>query len=186
MDGFVAKPVAVDDIAAEMAMLCIHDLRPFALVEDPAFTKFVGVINPSVVLPSADTVAHDVVLIDEVLQEKVRREVLLRDLGHTSMEGAAVPPGSPFTLYSTTTDAWTNRADYPFAALTLHYLTDDFAMKSHVLAVRHFPAPHTAAAYEELLGGLLEENSLVEGNLLTCAMRQTAAPRKLVPVRVTR
>jgi hypothetical protein len=126
------------------------------------------------------------VLIDEVLQEKLRREVLPRDLGHTSREGVAVPPGSPFTLYSTATNAWTNRAGYPFAALTLHYLMDDFAIKSHVLAVRHFPAPHTAAAYEELLSGLLEENGLLEGNLRTCARRQTAAPRQLVLVRVTR
>jgi hypothetical protein len=127
------------------------------------FRDSVRFLHPGVVLLSTDTVARTAALIDEVLQTKPRHEILPRELGHTALADVVVPATTPVALYSTTVDAWTSSAGDSYAALMLHYITEDSVMRSHVIALRYFPPPHNAKNYDGLLDALLEENGLRGG-----------------------
>ena len=156
------------DISVEIALFLLRDARPFLAVEGEGFVDFMKVVSPRLKLPSADTVARNAVLIDEALQKRLTHDILPRQLGHTSLDDVNVPRNAPFRLYTTTTDAWTSRAGMPFLGVTLHYITNDWNMVTHALALRHFPAPHTATRYEELFGAIREENGLLDGGMLGC------------------
>ena len=57
------------------------------------------------------------------------------------------------TFYSATTDMWTSRAKHSYVALTIHYITKLFELKSHLLEVREFDESHTG----EIIAQELEE-----------------------------
>jgi len=164
MAGFLAPVV---DFPMELALMCLADSRPFRLVEGAGFLKFIESFAPKVRLCSADTVAREAVLIDEALQRIVTRELLPRSLGHSALEDVAIPPDTPFALFSATSDTWTSASGEPFLGLTIHFINSDWKLIDLSLALRHFPPPHTAEQYEELFGAILEENNLLEDHLLT-------------------
>ena len=165
MAAFLAQPPF--DIALEIALLCLSDMRPFYMVEGKGFTKFLSVVAPRLKLCSANTVARAAVLIDEALQNVLTKSVLPMALGHTDLEEVDVPVTVPFTLYSATTDGWTSNGT-PFLGVTLHFISPDWKMQTHSLSLRYFEPPHTGKRYEELFGALLEENGLHEGCLGAC------------------
>ena len=45
--------------------------------------------------------------------------------------------------YCTTTDIWTSRMLTAFICFTIHYLTEDFTMKSWNIVVQKIPQKHT-------------------------------------------
>jgi hypothetical protein len=159
----------VDDLAAELALWVLTDSQPFSVVSSEGFVKLWDVVRPGEKLPSADTVTRRAVLLDEALQRKFTRNFLPSLLGYSDEEGAVVPAGAPFTLFSTTTDAWQSNAGLPYMGVTLHAVTPDFVMQTHTLAVRHFRSPHTAARYNDQFGGILEESGLPEAHMLACS-----------------
>ena len=46
-------------------------------------------------------------------------------------------------FYCITTDMWSSRAKQSYIAVTIHYLTDSFDMRSHLLETNEFPEAHT-------------------------------------------
>ncbi|XP_061918596.1 E3 SUMO-protein ligase ZBED1-like [Entelurus aequoreus] len=55
--------------------------------------------------------------------------------------------------YATTTDMWSSRTSEPYLSLTLHYINDDFELKSRCLQTAYFPMDHTG---ENIALGLRE------------------------------
>lgn len=53
--------------------------------------------------------------------------------------------------YATTLDMWSSRTSEPYLSLTVHFINDDFEMKSRCLQTSYFPDDHTG---ENLSQGL--------------------------------
>jgi hypothetical protein len=107
---FKPKLAAIDDLAAELALFCLTDGRPFSMVEDVGFKKLWDVMRPGEILPSVSTVLRRAALLDEAWQRDFIRTLLPMHLGYSDSEEAVVPADTPYTLYSTTTDAWQSNA----------------------------------------------------------------------------
>ncbi|XP_073714924.1 E3 SUMO-protein ligase ZBED1-like [Misgurnus anguillicaudatus] len=45
--------------------------------------------------------------------------------------------------YATTTDLWSSRTTEPYLSLTVHFINDDFELKTRCLQTAYFPADHT-------------------------------------------
>ena len=48
--------------------------------------------------------------------------------------------------YSASSDLWTSRNKDAYISFTIHYLIEDFRMKSWLLEVKHIPGKHTEIA----------------------------------------
>jgi hAT family C-terminal dimerisation region/Hermes transposase DNA-binding domain len=126
----------------DLTFWLLEDMLPFSIVEDSGFKKLVQSFAK---VPSADTIAREAALVDEALQRFLRREIA-SNVGHSTIGEIGIPNDSPFTLLSFSADARTSVSGKPFLGLTVHYITDDFKMKSHVLALRHISPPNTFEA----------------------------------------
>ncbi|OWY97247.1 Zinc finger BED domain-containing hypothetical protein [Phytophthora megakarya] len=62
--------------------------------------------------------------------------------------------------FSLTTDTWTDRGQRSFMALTLHYLTESFDVRSWTLEVKHFPGKHTGDAIARAITKAMERWNL--------------------------
>jgi len=58
--------------------------------------------------------------------------------------------------YAITTN-WTSRANHSYCCLTIHYVSDDFILQSHLLETKEFPDSHTAENVAEELKGILNQ-----------------------------
>ena len=68
--------------------------------------------------------------------------------------------------YCITTDMWSSRAKQSYIAVTIHYLTDSFDMRSYLLETKEFPEVHTGDMIAESLQQILTEWELDPGKLL--------------------
>ncbi|XP_052456561.1 E3 SUMO-protein ligase ZBED1-like [Carassius gibelio] len=57
------------------------------------------------------------------------------------------------TFFSTTTDLWSSRTSEPYISLTVHFVNEEFELKSRCLQTSYFPADHTG---ENIALGLRE------------------------------
>jgi hAT family C-terminal dimerisation region len=139
----------------DLTLWLLEDMRPFSVVEDTGFKKFIESINKGlkskIKLPSADTIAREATLANEALQQMLRMDIAAN---------VAVSNDEPFSQISYTIGAWTSIAGKPFLGVTMHYITRDFEMKSHALALRDFPPPHTANNYIQLFSAIIDEYGL--------------------------
>ena len=53
--------------------------------------------------------------------------------------------------FSITTDLWSSRAKQSYIAVTIHYLTASFEMKSHLIETKEFAEAHTGEMISEAL-----------------------------------
>ena len=75
---------------------------------------------------------------------------------------------SDSTPFSMTKDIWSSRANDSYIAYTYHCITDDgdnFALKSHLLEVRHFPGSHTGENIMKELEEMFSRWNLLPLNL---------------------
>ena len=104
--------------------MCAQDCRPLSIVEGEGFKEFCAALNPAYKPPVHTTVkAH--------LQLEYGRK---KDLLVTELAGHDV---------AFTTDMWSSLGKQGYITVTYHYITDDWRMKSGVLATRHMPEMHT-------------------------------------------
>jgi len=168
----------------DLTLWILEDMRPFSIVEDSGFKKLINSLtknskNINFKLPSADTIAREAALVDEALQRFLRIE-MASNVGHSNIEEISIPKDAPFTLLSFTVDAWTSIAGKPFLGLTTHYLTNDFEMKSHALALRYFPPPHTADAYLVLFEAILDEYGFSTDTTLSVTTDSASVMQKML------
>ena len=176
------SPVIVDKL--DFTLWLLEDMRPFSIVEGAGFKKLIDSLNKmlknnKIKLPSADTIAREAAIVDEALQDVLRREIPSQ-VGHSEIEGSIIPTDTPFTLLSFTLDAWTSITGKPFFGLTMHYITDDFEMKSHAMALRHFSPPHTSSAYKQLFEAILDEYGLGTHTALSVTTDSASVMQKMM------
>lgn len=124
-----------------------HAMRPLSVVEDQAFIDLCRTLDPAFIIPSRTTVRNRVIsLYDDVFAELVK---LLKPLWE-------VWP-------ALTTDAWTSTANDGYMSLTMHYITPDFTLVDHGIAVFEFPPPHNATRTAERTQNIMDSLGMPEG-----------------------
>lgn len=104
-------------------------LRPFRIVEDPEFieySKFLCLVRGQFKVPSRRKITKQTMDLADYLMKTVKNNLK-----------------SEMDYFSVTTDIWSSRLMQSFMALTLHYITRDFEMKSAVIEVRPLTGSHT-------------------------------------------
>jgi hAT family C-terminal dimerisation region/Hermes transposase DNA-binding domain len=182
INQFLHPPVVLDKL--DLTLWLLEDMRPFSIVEGAGFKKMIetlnkGLKNYKTKIPSADTIAREAALVDEALQDVLRVEIPSK-VGHSEIVGSIIPDDTPFTLLSFTLDAWTSISGRPFLGVTMHYITKDFEMKSHAMALRHFPPPHTSEQYMKLFDAILDEYGLASYTALSVTTDSASVMLKMM------
>ena len=113
-------------ITKSAALMCAEDLRPLSIVNGAGFRKFCKELNPAYKVPSHTTL-HNYLM--KMYNEEKSALVKLFDV-NTS--------GVAFT-----TDLWTSTALHGYITVTAHYITDEWEMKTAMLATRRVEERHT-------------------------------------------
>ena len=77
----------------------------------------------------------------------------VNDAGFLKMLHTFEPNGH----YSITTDLWTSRANQAYCCVTIHYITPDFILRSHLLETKEFSDSHSAENVAEELRSILDQ-----------------------------
>lgn len=109
---------------------------PINRVSSEGFKNMVKVLDRRYVIPSRNYFSKVVI---PALYEKRHWE--------TKRENAAVEN------FTTTTDLWSSRTMEPYMLLTIHYIDNDFTMKSHFLQTSFFPARLNRRGYSPRTAG---------------------------------
>ena len=59
--------------------------------------------------------------------------------------------------FALTTNCWTSRGGQAFIGVTIHFITEDFQLKSFALTNEELPVSHNAANLATALQGILDE-----------------------------
>ncbi|KAI2644978.1 zinc finger BED domain-containing 1-like protein [Labeo rohita] len=110
------------------------DMLPLNTVAKEGFKKMIRTLDRRYVIPSRTYFSQ--VAIKE-LYEKCKSKIEA-ELSHVE-------------YYATTTDLWSSRTTEPYMSLTVHFITEDFELKSRCLQTAFFPESHTAENIAEAL-----------------------------------
>ena len=59
--------------------------------------------------------------------------------------------------FAITTDLWTSRSKHAYIGMIIHYVTNHFDLRKHLLATKEFSDSHTAKNLTEILQRILSE-----------------------------
>ncbi|KAK7934311.1 hypothetical protein WMY93_005207 [Mugilogobius chulae] len=116
------------------------DLRPYSLVESAGFKYMMKIIEPRYQIPSRPHFSQKVV---PALYEQAK-SAILNEL--TSVSAVAL-----------TTDGWTSRATESYLTVTVHFISSEWKMMSHVLQTRAIYDQHTSTNLAEALKEAVHE-----------------------------
>jgi ribosomal protein S8 len=68
--------------------------------------------------------------------------------------------------FAATTDIWSSIGLYPYISLTLHYITDDWRLQTHVLETYPMPEDHTGQNISEVIEDMLELWNISKSQLI--------------------
>lgn len=128
--GYLPRKLTVDakkNLDQKLLRLFVNDFQPFKIVEDSGFKQFVKALNPNYELPNRHTISKELI---PALYEKCLVE--MKSLTST-VESACL-----------TTDCWTSRNNESFMAITIHFINNEFELKSILLGCHSFNSNHTA------------------------------------------
>lgn len=132
-------------ITDAVAMYIAKDMVPIYTVEKPGFIHLLKVLDPRYVLPS----------------RKYFSDVALPQLyNSTHQRIAAELDGVSF--YSATTDLWSSRVMQPYLSLTLHFINDDWTLRSVCLQTAYFHDEHQGEIIAQGLKDALSSWNLPE------------------------
>ena len=119
------------------------DMQPLDTVNDTGFRKMIHEFEPRYTPPDRKTIATH--YLPQMFENEKRR-----------IQEAV----SSVTSYAVTTDLWTSRAKHAYTGLTVHYISGDFSLQSHLLETKEFPDSHTATNIADELEAILHEWNL--------------------------
>ena len=137
-----------NEIDRRIAFMMACDFQPFSIVEDYGFRSLVRELEPGYDMPSRTTFSRSVV--PKMYQEEKTKlfEEIKSDL-NTGVESLCF-----------TSDTWSSRRHESYISFTVHYITETFEMKRHILGNYHFPGSPTSAAIKARLMEAMEEWNL--------------------------
>ena len=105
---------------------------------DTEFCKLLQEFEPRYTLPDRSTIAtHYLPLMFE--NEKKHIKEAMGSVMH----------------YAVTPDLQTSRAKHAYTGMTVHYISGDFSLQSHLLETKEFPDNHIATSIAEKLDAIL-------------------------------
>ena len=119
------------------------DLQPYDTVNDAGFRHMIKTFEPRYTPPDRKTIATNYM---PKMYDKEKGKVK-----------AKVAEVKSFAL---TTDIWTSRANHSYTGLTIHYISKDFQLASHLLETKEFPESHTGNNIADELIAILSEWNL--------------------------
>ena len=126
------------------------DQQPFDTINDSGFRHMLNVFEPRYIPPDRKTIASNHV---PALYDAVKA-----DVAKQIMDDAQ--------YFSITTDLWTSRAKQSYIAVTIHYLTTSFEMRSHLIETKEFAEAHTGETLSDVLEEILAEWNLGDDKLV--------------------
>ncbi len=125
-----------NDITNAITIHLAKDMVPLSIVEKDGFKEMIKTLDPRYVLPSRNYFSRTA--IPNLYQKhRAKLEADLATVRH----------------FSATTDLWSSRSMEPYLSLTVHFISDDWVLRSHCLQTSYFPEDHTV----ELLAAGLQE-----------------------------
>lgn len=137
-------------ITDAVAMYIAKDMVPIYTVEKPGFIHLLKVLDPRYVLPS----------------RKYFSDVALPQLYNSTHQMIAAELDG-VSFYSATTDLWSSRVMQPYLSLTLHFINDDWTLRSVCLQTAYFHDEHKGEIIAQGLKDALSSWNLPEDRL-TC------------------
>lgn len=137
-------------ITDAVAMYIAKDMVPIYNVEKPGFIHLLKVLDPRYVLPS----------------RKYFSDVALPQLYNSTRQRIAAELDG-VSFYSATTDLWSSRVMQPYLSLTLHFINDDWTLRSVCLQTAYFHDEHKGEIIAQGLKDALSSWNLPEDRL-TC------------------
>jgi len=147
---FSASPYPVGsqkqiEVTEAIAHFIAKDMVPINTVCSAGFKKLISTLDKRYVIPSRNYFSQVAL---PSLYAKCRESVE-SDL-------------QKIEFYSTTTDLWSSRTMEPYMSLTVHYIDDEFQLKSRCLQTSYFPQDHTGDAIAQGLKEMLDAWNLKE------------------------
>lgn len=145
------------EITTAITRYIAKEMIPLNTVSGEGFQNLVHTLDRRYVVPSR-TYFSQVAVPQMYAECRGKLEAELRSIGY----------------FATTSDLWSSRTTEPYISLTLHFIDDEFHLKSRCLTTTYFPEEHTgeniASAIKEILmsWGLCEKNQ-------TCITTDNAA-----------
>ena len=123
-----------------MCYFIAKDMQPYDTVNDAGFLKMLHTFEPRYSPPNRKTIACNYM---PKLYEAERKHVmgLLESVNNGN--------------YSITTDLWTSRTNQAYCCVTIHYITPDSILRSHLLETKEFFDSHSAENVAEELRSIL-------------------------------
>lgn len=132
-------------ITDAVAMYIAKDMVPIYTVEKPGFIHLLKVLDPRYVLPS----------------RKYFSDVALPQLYNSTRQRIAAELDG-VSFYSATTDLWSSRVMQPYLSLTLHFINDDWTLRSVCLQTAYFHNEHKGEIIAQGLKDALSSWNLPE------------------------
>lgn len=132
-------------ITDAVAMYIAKDMVPIYTVEKPGFIHLLKVLDPRYVLPS----------------RKYFSDVALPQLYNSTRQRIAAELDG-VSFYSATTDLWSSRVMQPYLSLTLHFINDDWTLRSVCLQTAYFHDEHKGEIIAQGLKDALSSWNLPE------------------------
>ena len=117
------------------------DMQPYDTVNDQGFLKMLNTFEPRYSPPDRKAIASNYM---PKLYETERKRVL------------GLVKSNDDCHYAITTDLWTSRANQAYCCVTIHYITSDYMLRSHLLETKEFSDSHSAENVAEELISILE------------------------------
>ena len=120
-------------------------MQLYDTVNDTRFVKMLHTFEPRYLPPDRKTMASNYNIMPKLYEAEKKQAMGLvksvdKDNGH----------------YSITTDSWTSRANQAYCCVTIHYITYDYMLRSHLLETKEFSDSHTSENVVEELKSILE------------------------------
>lgn len=121
--------------------MIVKDFQPYKIVEDEGFKSFIQELNPPYQIPNRHTLSkvHIPALYQKLLNET-------KDLVRFEAVSGCI-----------TTNCWTSRNNASYIAITLHFIDNDFTLKSVLLGCREFSENHTSINLSNQINLILNE-----------------------------
>ena len=153
------RQLAVD---MEITKYLVRSSLPFSHVDKDSFRDFVHHFDSRAIVKQASTFSkYKLPLLYDNIKSELDKE-LKNDLSNVDQVGF-------------TTDCWTSRSNDSYYSLTIHYVNDQFKLKSFCLGVRSFEGRHTAIHLAKGLDDWIAEISSLNSSTLRVCVHDAAA-----------
>ena len=125
------------------------DTLPFDTVNGSGFQKFLQDLEPRYKPPDRKTIST--VYMPRLYKGK--KEAILQELHKCRAFGF-------------TTDMWTSRSTHSYVSFTVHFITDEYHLKHHLLETKEFTEAHTAENIAEEMTSIISEWGLESTDLI--------------------